>query len=80
MYYPYKLTFCACRHHSDKTASTLLERRLLAAILLNDDVTLTRCVRYDVQLAHTSVNLGLRFCPQFICAFMASLLLAALVD
>ena len=34
--------------HSDETAPNQLERRLLAAILLNDDVAPTRDERYDV--------------------------------
>ena len=34
--------------HSDETVPTLLERQLLVAILLNDAVTLTCRIRYDV--------------------------------
>ena len=34
--------------HSDETAPNPPERRLFAAILLNDDVALTRRERYDV--------------------------------
>ena len=34
--------------HRDETAPTLLEHQLLPAILLNDDVTLTCHVCYDV--------------------------------